>query len=189
MELTESLIKAREERAEKYYKLVANFSHLKSESVLSYLRASDYFTAPSSFKVHGAWVGGNFDHSVKVMEHLLEFTKTEDLKWDREESPYIIGLFHDLCKSDQRGFKEKSSGGLKIVSLKPSDDRQSENSIDLIETNIIKLTKQERECILYHMGEYGGGEDYKLQMAEAMELDPNITFVQKADTIAARAGI
>lgn len=39
------------------------------------------------------------------------------------------------------------------------------------------------------MGEYGGGEDYKLQMAEAMELDPNITFVQKADTIAARAGI
>ena len=188
MELTESLIKAREERAEKYCKLVEKFPHLKSESVLSYLRASDYFTAPSSYKRHGAWIGGNFDHSVTVTELLLRFTEEEGLKWDREESPYIIGLFHDLCKNDQRGFKMKNDN-LKIVSLKPSDDRHSEKSIDLIEANIIKLTKQERECILYHMGEYGGGEDYKLQMAEAMELDPNITFVQNADTIAARAGI
>lgn len=189
MELTESLIKAREERAEKYCNLVEKFPHLKSESVLSYLRASDYFTAPSSFKVHGAWVGGNFDHSVKVMEHLIEFTKTEGLKWEREESPYIIGLFHDLCKNDQRGFKEKSSGGLKIVSLKPSDDRHSEKSIDLIEANIIKLTKQERECILYHMGVYGGDEEYQQEMAKVMAQNPNIAFVQKADTIAARAGI
>ncbi|MBO4506814.1 MAG: hypothetical protein J5728_10350 [Lachnospiraceae bacterium] len=157
--------------------------------MLAYLRTTNYFTAPSSFKCHGAWVGGNFDHSVKVLDHLLEFTKEENLKWDREESPFIIGLFHDLCKNDQRGFKEKSSGGLKIVSLKPTDDRHSEKSIELIEANILKLTDQERECILYHMGEYGGDEEYKQQMAIAMASDPNIAFVQKADTIAARAGI
>ena len=36
--------------------------------MLSYLRASDYFTAPSSYKRHGAWIGGNFDHSVAVTE-------------------------------------------------------------------------------------------------------------------------
>lgn len=187
--MDESVNKAAEERIDKYCLLVERFPQLTSEAVVDYLRAVNYFTAPSSFKVHGAWVGGNFDHSVKVMEHLIEFTKTEGLKWDREESPYIIGLFHDLCKSDQRGFKEKSSGGLKIVSLKPSDDRHSEKSIDLIEANIIKLTKQERECILYHMGVYGGDEEYQQEMAKAMAQNPNIAFVQKADTIAARAGI
>lgn len=187
--MDESINKAVEERIGKYCRLVERFPQLKSEAVLAYLRDANYFTAPSSFKCHGAWVGGNFDHSVKVLDHLLEFTNEENLKWDREESPYIIGLFHDLCKNDQRGFKEKSSGGLKIVSLKPTDDRHSEKSIELIEANIIKLTDQERECILYHMGEYGGDDEYKQQMAIAMASDPNIAFVQKADTIAARAGI
>ena len=187
--MDESINKAVEERIEKYCRLVERFPQLRSEAVLAYLRTTNYFTAPSSFKCHGAWVGGNFDHSVKVLDHLLEFTKEENLKWDREESPFIIGLFHDLCKNDQRGFKEKSSGGLKIVSLKPTDDRHSEKSIELIEANILKLTDQERECILYHMGEYGGDEEYKQQMAIAMASDPNIAFVQKADTIAARAGI
>lgn len=187
--MDESINKAVEERIGKYCLLVERFPKLTSEAVLAYLRTANYFTAPSSFKCHGAWVGGNFDHSVKVLEHLLEFTSEENLKWDREESPYIIGLFHDLCKNDQRGFKEKSSGGLKIVSLKPTDDRHSEKSIELIEANITKLTDQESVCILYHMGEYGGDEEYKQQMAIAMASDPNIAFVQKADTIAARAGI
>ena len=187
--MDESFNKAAEERLQKYCQLVERFPQLTSEAVLSYLCATNYFTAPSSFKCHGAWVGGNFDHSVKVLEHLLEFTSEENLKWDREESPYIIGLFHDLCKCDQRGFKQKSSGGLKIVSLKPTDDRHSEKSIELIEANITKLTDRERDCILYHMGEYGGDEDYKNQMAAAMASDSNIAIVQKADTIAARAGI
>ena len=187
--MDESFNKAAEERLQKYCQLVERFPQLTSEAVLSYLCATNYFTAPSSFKCHGAWVGGNFDHSVKVLEHLLEFTSEENLKWDREESPYIIGLFHDLCKCDQRGFKQKSSGGLKIVSLKPTDDRHSEKSIELIEANITKLTDRERDCILYHMGEYGGDEEYKLQMTAAMASDPNIAIVQKADTIAARAGI
>ena len=187
--MDESFNKAAEERLQKYCQLVERFPQLTSEAVLSYLCATNYFTAPSSFKCHGAWVGGNFDHSVKVLEHLLEFTSEENLKWDREESPYIIGLFHDLCKCDQRGFKQKSSGGLKIVSLKPTDDRHSEKSIELIEANITKLTDRERDCILYHMGEYGGDEEYKQQMTAAMASDPNIAIVQKADTIAARAGI
>ena len=169
--MDESINKAVEERIEKYCRLVERFPQLKSEAMLAYLRTANYFTAPSSFKCHGAWVGGNFDHSVKVLEHLLEFTNEENLKWD------------------QRGFKEKSSGGLKIVSLKPTDDRHSEKSIELIEANILKLTDQEMECILYHMGEYGGDEEYQQQMAIAMASDPNIAFVQKADTIAARAGI
>ena len=188
MELTESLFKAAEERAEKYCKLVAKFPHLKSESVLSYLRASDYFTAPSSYKRHGAWIGGNFDHSVTVTELLLRFTEEEGLKWDREESPYIIGLFHDLCKNDQRGFKMKNDN-LKIVSRECPDQRHGDRSVELIEANIIKLTAEEKECVLYHMGVYGGDEEYQKAMAKAMAQNPNIAFVQKADTIAARAGI
>ena len=106
--LDELLDKATEENAGKYCRLVESFPALRSDGILSYLRENNYFTAPSSFKCHGGWIGGNFDHSVKVTELLLEYTEKEGLKWEREESPYIIGLFHDMCKCDQRGFKLKN---------------------------------------------------------------------------------
>ena len=186
--LADRIVATRENNVEKYCLLVGRFPALCSDAVLAYLRASDYFTAPSSFKKHGAWIGGNFDHSCKVVEFLLTYTTEENLKWEREESPYIIGLFHDLCKSDERGFVEKNDA-LKVVSLNAPDKRHAEKSIELIEANIIKLTDEERECIRYHMGEYGGEEEYQQEMAKAMAQIRNIAFVQKADTIAAKMGI
>ena len=186
--LADRIVATRENNVEKYCRLAGRFPALCSDAVLAYLRASDYFTAPSSFKKHGAWIGGNFDHSCKVVEFLLTYTTEENLKWEREESPYIIGLFHDMCKCDERGFAEKNDA-LKVVSLNAPDKRHAEKSIELIESNIIKLTDEERECIRYHMGEYGGEEEYQQEMAKAMAQIRNIAFVQKADTIAARMGI
>jgi len=186
--LEELLNKVTEENYEKYCKFVGRFPALVSGEVLSYLRGVNYFTAPSSFKFHGDWIGGNFDHSMKVTEFLLEYTAEEGLKWEREESPYIIGLFHDMCKCDQRGFKLKNDE-VKIISLNPIDNRHSEKSIELIEDHIIKMTVEEKLCVYYHMGEYGGDYDYQVLMAKMMENNPNIGFVQKADTVAAKMGI
>ena len=187
--MLEDQLKAKTEiNAEKYCRLMERFPALTSEAVLTYLREINYFTAPSSFKKHGAWIGGNFDHSIKVLEFLLAYTAEENLKWEREESPYIIALFHDLCKSDERGFVDKT-GSLKIVSLDAADKRHGEKSIELIEDHIITMTAEERLCIYFHMGEYGGGDDYRLQMNEWMDKNPNIRYVQMADTIAAKMGI
>lgn len=177
-----------EENERKYCEFAGRFPALVSSEVLEYLRSADYFTAPSSFKHHGNWVGGNFDHSMKVTELLLEYTADCDLKWEREESPYIIGLFHDMCKSDQRGFAYKK-GSLVVVSRGAADKRHSEKSIELIEKNIIHMTVGEKLCIYYHMGEYGGDEEYKALMVKMMEKNPNIKYTQMADTAAAKMGI
>ena len=186
--LTEQIEATRETNAEKYCQLVGRFPALVSESVLTYLKDVNYFTAPSSFKKHGAWIGGNFDHSCKVTEFLLDYTAEENLKWEREESPYIIGLFHDMCKCDERGFAEKD-GGLKVISLNAIDKRHAEKSIELIEDNIITMTTEERLCIYYHMGIYGGDYDYQVLMDKMIDENPNIRYVQMADTVAARMGI
>ena len=186
--LSELLNKATEENIVKYCRIVESFPALRSDGILSYLRENNYFTAPSSFKCHGGWIGGNFDHSVKVTELLLEYTAEEGLKWEREESPYIIGLFHDMCKCDQRGFKLKN-GEAKVISLHPADTRHGDRSVELIEDHIIKLTEEEKLCIFYHMGVYGGDEDYQIRMAQMMEENSNIGYVQKADTVAAKMGI
>jgi len=35
------------------------------------------------------------------VKFLVELTEKNNLKWQRPESPYIVGMFHDLCKIDQ----------------------------------------------------------------------------------------
>lgn len=187
-ELNELIETAAEANMDKYCKLVERFPSLNNDAVLTYLREADYFTAPSSFKFHGDWIGGNFDHSVKVTELLLEYTASENLKWSREESPYIVGLFHDMCKCDQRKFEMKD-GEVVIVSANAIDRRHSERSIELVEKNIISMTVEEKLCIYYHMGEYGGDAEYQLLMKEMISKNPNILFTQLADSTAAKMGI
>ncbi|MCR5488981.1 MAG: HD domain-containing protein [Saccharofermentans sp.] len=187
-ELNELIETAAEANMDKYCKLVERFPSLNNDAVLTYLREADYFTAPSSFKFHGDWIGGNFDHSMKVTELLLEYTASENLKWSREESPYIVGLFHDMCKCDQRKFEMKD-GEVVIVSANAIDRRHSERSIELVEKNIISMTVEEKLCIYYHMGEYGGDEEYQILMKEMISKNPNILFTQLADSTAAKMGI
>ena len=187
-ELNELIETAAEANMDKYCKLVERFPSLNNDAVLTYLREADYFTAPSSLKFHGDWIGGNFDHSMKVTELLLEYTVSENLKWSREESPYIVGLFHDMCKCDQRKFEMKD-GEVVIVSANAIDRRHSERSIELVEKNIISMTVEEKLCIYYHMGEYGGDAEYQLLMKEMISKNPNILFTQLADSTAAKMGI
>ena len=162
--------------------------NLLSDELLEYLSSNFYFTAPSACSIHGAWIGGNFDHSMRVTEYLLQYTKDGGLTWEREESPYIIGMFHDLCKSDMRDFRTNSSGRLKIIMVPDKDKRHAEKSLELIEP-FIKLTEEERLCIYYHMGKYDEKLEYYGQMDEASLKYPNIIWTQKADTVAAREGI
>ena len=59
-----------------------------------------FFTVPASINHHGNYEGGLYDHSWEVTRQLLYLTKRLDLTWNRPESPYIVGMLHDLCKCD-----------------------------------------------------------------------------------------
>lgn len=112
-----------------------------------------YFCAPASTRFHGSYEGGLYDHSRRVFMRLKQLTHDNELKWEREESPFIIGMFHDLCKIDS----------YRRIQLLPEirycwndaaeDQRHAEKSISILE-KYIDLTDEERDCILYHMGPY-----------------------------------
>ena len=72
--------------------------HLFPENIVERLKSDGFFTAPASTKYHGAYEGGLFEHSLNVTNSLVELTKQNSLAWGRPESPYIIGMFHDICK-------------------------------------------------------------------------------------------
>ena len=68
--------------------------------ILAYLINDGFFIAPASTKYHGNYAGGLFDHSMNVAEVLADLTEKLNLRWERPESPWISGFFHDLCKID-----------------------------------------------------------------------------------------
>lgn len=86
-----------EGRIEKFKKIMEPCKERVSSVALDWLIGNDFFIAPASINHHGAYTGGLFEHSLVVTEQLLKLTKQLDLKWTYKESPYIVGMFHDLC--------------------------------------------------------------------------------------------
>lgn len=71
-----------------------------SDDMMEYLMAYGFFTAPASTKYHGNYEGGLLNHSRMVTEYLLALTQANHLIWRKARSPFIVGMFHDLCKID-----------------------------------------------------------------------------------------
>lgn len=117
---------------------------------MDWLIKNGFFTAPASAKYHGNQVGGLFDHSRAVTELLLDFTKDMCLTWQREESPYIVGMFHDLCKIDSYITTDGISFEYNPEQIITG---HAEKSIMLL-SQFINLTEEELLCIRFHMGAY-----------------------------------
>lgn len=64
--------------------------------IIDFLRDGGFFIAPASTKYHGNNEGGLFDHSLQTTIKLVDLSLRNRLTWIRPESPYIVGMFHDL---------------------------------------------------------------------------------------------
>lgn len=140
---------------------------------------NDFLTAPASTKYHGACEGGLYMHSVAVTDTLVDFTKKLGLQWQKERSPYIVGMFHDLCKVDQYTQIENGYEHDEDVLLKG----HGEKSIMLL-SQFMTLTEEEIMCIRYHMGAYET-ENWK-QFDLAIKKYPNVLFTHTADMYASK---
>lgn len=76
------------------------------DAVVEGLERIGFFTAPASSKHHLAFEGGLLQHSLNVMEQALELREVQvKLNPDLEkllpvDSVRLVGLLHDVCKSD-----------------------------------------------------------------------------------------
>lgn len=136
------------------------------EALLSWLEASDFFTAPASTKFHLSEEGGLCAHSINVYERLVRLCEVE---WGEDgfnrESVAIIGLFHDLCKTniykvEMRNVKENGEWVQKPYFT--VDDSlpygHGEKSVYML-SGFMKLTREEAMAINWHMG----GFDLRVQ--------------------------
>ena len=161
------------------------FSVDRCEYIRDKLDELNFFDARASTKYHGNYKGGLFDHSYEVTRALLRLTDRLFLNWERKESPYIVGMFHDLCKCDQ--YRQGNNGTFeyrKDTLLTGHGDKSV-----IIAQQIMNLTEEEILCIRWHMGAYDDKENWN-NLGAAIEQYPNVLYTHTADMIASRiAGI
>lgn len=119
-----------------------------------WLKKQGFFEKPASIRYHGNCTGGLFVHSNEVMNVLLDMTEKMNIKWKNPRSPYIVGMFHDLCKVDD--YIEHNSDDYCEPQWTHNYNRvqgHGDKSIMLL-SQFMTLTEEEILCIRYHMGAY-----------------------------------
>lgn len=153
------------------------------EKTVPELQALGFFTAPASTKYHGAYHGGLFDHSLTVAENLVKMTKKLGLKWDRERSPYIVGMFHDICKCDNYRFDIETDKYIYNPDI--IIPGHGDKSIIMLSKNM-DLTDEEIACIRWHMGAFETDPKMWKYYGRAIEEYPNVLYTHTADMFASR---
>ena len=150
------------------------------EKVVDKLILKGFFLSPASAKYHGSYEGGLFDHSYEVAKTLVELTEKNNLVWGRPESPYLVGMFHDLCKVDNY-----------VLSVDGYDydnntlfNGHGDKSILLL-SSMMTLTEEEVACIRYHMGAFTDKTEWG-NYTRAVKRFPNVLWTHHADMIASQ---
>lgn len=157
--------------------------HLKErdfDALYQWCVENEFFSQAASTKYHGNYPGGLFDHSYNVAQTLVRLTKDNDcVQWERPESPYIIGMFHDICKTDNYlngmdGYEYNTD-----TLLKGHGDKSV-----MILAALLPLTEEEVMCIRYHMGAFTDSGEWNYY-TRAIHKYPNVLWSHHADMIAA----
>lgn len=136
-----------------------------SVQMMDWLTSQGFFKKPAAIKHHGNHTGGLFEHSMMVAQILVEMTQKFDIPWTRPESPYIVGMLHDVCKLDDY-IDENTSDVVVMGSASPISTSpkwaynpapmfkgHGDKSVMML-SQVMTLTEEEMLCIRFHMGAY-----------------------------------
>lgn len=170
---------SKEERIRAYIELMPSNAILD----LKLLGDLGFFDAPASTKYHGAYEGGLFDHSLETAKALVELTEKLGLEWERPESPYIVGMYHDLCKCDS--YVVDVETGKYIYNPEVIIPDHGAKSVIMLQ-KYMRLTDEETACIRWHMGAYETDTKLWNYYGRAIETFPNVLYAHTADMIASK---
>lgn len=144
-------------------------------NVISRMMSIGYFRAPASKGHHLAHEGGLVEHSINVVDRLLELGA-----FTNEESAYRVGMLHDLVKC----YCYKEDGvGYKYV--QPPFPGHGVASVMIAAELGISLTPEETAAITWHMGAFGLNEHELAEYHESVRRFPRaIILTHAADHLA-----
>lgn len=135
-----------------------------------------YFKAPASKGHHLAYDGGLIEHSINVVDRMLELGAFEN-----EDSAYRVGMLHDLVKC--KCYRQKDDGTFDYV--QPPYPGHGVASVMIAQELGISLTPVEMAAITWHMGAFGLGErELKEYHAAIRRFPREIILTHAADHLA-----
>ena len=134
---------------------------------------------------------------MNVTKRLLEITEKFGIEWPRKESVYLVGMLHDLVKTetyrvvDERGTtaaRPENDGMVKYEYMQPVYGGHGSASATLVMANLgVRLYPVEAAAITWHMGAYGLDRDGLKAYDRALEeFFYQIIATHTADVIAAK---
>lgn len=150
---------------EGFLKLAEKTGFVVDDSFMNWLVNMGFFMKPASISFHEQQSGDLFRHSFAVADVLIDMTEKFDVEWERPQSPFIVGMFHDVCKMDDYMDENASDivmmGTGSPVSKNPKWVKNPKKLLKghgdksvMMLSQWINLTEEEMLCIRYHMGAY-----------------------------------
>lgn len=156
--------------------------------MVDWLIAKGFFTAPASIRYHGNHEGGLLEHSYMVAKALVDMSEREGLVWNNPRSPWVVGMFHDLCKIDEYRYLTGEDGIGWIYNTDTLLKGHGDKSVMLL-SQFYTLTEEEIMCIRYHMGAFTPKEEWN-DYTRAVNHYPNVLWTHQADMLASHvAGV
>jgi len=155
------------------------------DKLIEWLEQSSFFEDPASTKYHDSIEGGLAKHSLGVYENFVAMTGRDD------DTAKIACLLHDVCKIGTykkvvKMVKNEITADWEAkVSYDYQDDGlpygHGEKSVLMIQ-DYIRLTKEERLMIRWHMGAYESKECWN-NLGKAQEMYPSVLYIHFADML------
>lgn len=149
-----------------------------------------YFRAPASKGHHLAVPGGLVQHSINVTTRLVALTKALRLKWPRPESPYLVGMLHDVVKVrsyivDKTATTDASAP--KYIYAPSVYGGHGAASVMMVTSELqVSLCPEEALAIRWHMGAFGLAGDELKEYDWALKAFPALLIAtHTADMLAA----
>lgn len=149
-----------------------------------------YFYAPASKSHHLAVPGGLVQHSINVTTRLVALTKALRLKWPRPESPYLVGMLHDVVKVrsyivDKTATTDASAP--KYIYAPSVYGGHGAASVMMVTSELqVSLDPEEALAIRWHMGAFGLAGDELKEYDWALKAFPALLIAtHTADMLAA----
>ena len=149
-----------------------------------------YFYAPASKSHHLAVPGGLVQHSINVTTRLVALTKALRLKWPRPESPYLVGMLHDVVKVrsyivDKTATTDASAP--KYIYAPSVYGGHGAASVMMVTSELqVSLYPEEALAIRWHMGAFGLAGDELKEYDWALKAFPALLIAtHTADMLAA----
>lgn len=177
----EIVINDRDRRILSFWRLQSNIQAI-DEPMVDRLVGMGYFDAPASKNHHGNAPGMLFEHHNEVRIQLLHITESLGLRWGHPRSPYVVSMFHDLCKCDQ--YVMNPDGNIDYnqnMLLSGHGDK----SCILAASILPDITEEELLCIRWHMGAFDDSKNWNCYTA-AVKKYPNVLYTHMADMIASQ---